>query len=56
MSTPTLLIEAGRPIAEIAGRLGHAGPEVTMSTYAHLLADDDQGSAETVPNFGEATG
>jgi hypothetical protein len=26
----------------VANRLGHANPAVTLSTYAHLIADEDE--------------
>jgi integrase len=38
----TLLLNAGRPVHEVARRLGHR-PEQCLSTYAHLLAQ--QGAA-----------
>lgn len=47
----SMLIEAGRPITEIAARLGHANPQVTMQVYAHWLSGDDTASAEAVPDF-----
>jgi len=37
----TLLLGAGVPVPEVAHRLGHATPAITMSTYAHLLRPDD---------------
>ena len=47
----SVLIEAGRPLPEIAARLGHGSPSVTMQVYAHWLRDDDSGSADVVPDF-----
>jgi integrase len=47
----SLLIEGGRPVTEIAARLGHKDAQVTMSTYAHWLRDDDSGSADVIPNM-----
>lgn len=52
----SLLIEAGRPIPEIAARLGHKSPAVTMQVYAHWLRDDDSASAEAIPEFTRRTG
>ena len=54
----SMLIEAGRPLTEIAARLGHGSPAVTMSIYAHWLGKDDSGSADAVPKKGiiETTG
>jgi integrase len=45
------LIDAGRPLPEIAARLGHESPSVTMQVYAHWLRDDDSGSADVVPDY-----
>jgi len=45
------LIDAGRPLPEIAARLGHENPSVTMQVYAHWLRDDDSGSAEVIPDY-----
>ena len=47
----SVLLEAGRPLPEIAARLGHGSPSVTMQVYAHWLRDDDSGSADVVPDF-----
>jgi len=47
----SLLIEAGRPVTEIAARLGHKDAHVTMTTYAHWLRDDDSGSADVIPDM-----
>lgn len=33
----SILILAGTPITEVAARLGHSSPGVTMSVYAHFL-------------------
>lgn len=52
----SILIDAGRPLPEIAARLGHADPNVTLSTYAHFMDTDDSGSAEAVPDLGAAVG
>jgi integrase len=42
------LIRAGRPLTEIAARLGHANAQVTLKTYAHLFDTDDLGSADAI--------
>ncbi len=47
----SLLVEAGRPITEVAARLGHANTRVTGAVYAHWLKGDDSGAAEVVPDF-----
>ena len=39
------LIDAGVPITEIAHRLGHSSPVVTLSVYAHLFRKDDSKAA-----------
>lgn len=35
----TLLLRQGRSVREGSERLGHANPTVTLSRYAHVLAD-----------------
>ncbi|MFD2172438.1 site-specific integrase [Tumebacillus lipolyticus] len=35
----SLLIMAGLPITDVAARLGHANPAITLSTYTHFLQD-----------------
>jgi integrase len=40
----TLLLNAGRPLHEVARRLGHT-PEMCLSTYAHLLRQQGQEGA-----------
>lgn len=47
----SVLIDAGRPLPEIAARLGHENPSVTMQVYAHWLRDDDSGSAKVIPDY-----
>jgi integrase len=49
----SVLIDAGRPLPEIAARLGHGSPSVTMQVYAHWMRDDDSGSADVTPDFTE---
>jgi integrase len=51
----SLAIEAGRPLTEIAARLGHENARVTMSVYAHWLRDDDSGSADVIPDMTTTT-
>ncbi len=48
----SMLIEGGRPLTEIAARLGHESPAITMSIYAHWLGEDDAGSADVIPEIG----
>lgn len=38
----TLSLEAGRSVKWVAGQLGHRDAAVTLNTYAHALADDEQ--------------
>jgi integrase len=33
----TLLLSEGEPITEVSKRLGHASPQITLTTYAHVL-------------------
>jgi integrase len=37
----TLLLSEGEPITEVSKRLGHASPQITLTTYAHVLAHRD---------------
>ena len=52
----SLLIEAERPLTEIAVRLGHESPAITMSIYAHWLGENDAGSADVIPEIGVSEG
>ena len=42
------LIDAGVPLPEIAHRLGHSSPAITLSTYAHLFKKDDSKAAKAI--------
>jgi integrase len=42
------LIDAGVPLPEIAHRLGHSSPAITLSTYAHLFRKDDSKAAKAI--------
>jgi integrase len=42
----TLLLRAGEPVHVVAQRLGHAGIQITLTTYAHVLPDMQQGAAD----------
>jgi integrase len=44
----SMLIGEGRPITEVADRLGHADPTVTLRTYSHLFSRDDRGAADAI--------
>jgi integrase len=44
----SMLIAAGVPITEIAHRLGHGSPSVTLNTYAHLYEKDDSRAANAI--------
>jgi integrase len=37
----TLLLSEGEPITEVSKRLGHASPQITLTTYAHVLPRRD---------------
>jgi integrase len=37
----SVCLGAGEPVTTVGNRLGHANPGVTLSTYAHLLQDQD---------------
>ena len=47
----SLLIQNGRPLTEVAARLGHQSIAVTAAVYAHYLGTDDAASANVVPDF-----
>jgi integrase len=42
----TLLLTAGVPVHEVAQRLGHSTPVVTMTTYAHVIQRNSGHAAE----------
>ena len=48
----SMLIERGRPLTEIAARLGHESSAMTLSIYAHWLSEDDSCLAEVIPEIG----
>jgi integrase len=50
----TQLIELGRPITEVAARLGHRNSRVTMEVYARWIQPDDSGAAAVVPDYSRA--
>lgn len=54
----SMLIEEGIDIRLIAKRLGHAGPHITLKTYAHLFNQDQQIEVisldDILPDFEEA--
>jgi integrase len=49
----TQLIELGRPITEVASRLGHRNSRVTMEVYARWIQPDDSGAAAVVPDYSQ---
>jgi integrase len=42
------LIDAGVDIVTISKRLGHAKPDITLRTYAHLFRKDDGKAADAI--------
>ena len=44
----SLLLDAGLSVPEVAARLGHANPVVTMSVYAHKVRKGDRAAAQAV--------
>jgi integrase len=44
----SMLIAKAVPITEIAHRLGHSSPAVTLSIYAHLYERDDSKAAAAI--------
>jgi integrase len=52
-----LLIEQGAHIKEVADRLGHSSPVVTMNTYAHILPSLEARLSDGLENtFQQAVG
>ena len=47
----TQLIELGRPVTEVASRLGHRNSRVTTEVYARWIQPDDSGAADVVPDY-----
>ncbi|MEI2824979.1 MAG: tyrosine-type recombinase/integrase [Dermatophilaceae bacterium] len=47
----TLLLKAGVPVHDVAARLGHADPAITLRVYAHVLDDQASGAATTFENL-----
>jgi integrase len=41
----TLMLAKGEPVKVVSERLGHAGPTVTLSVYAHVLPGDQRAAA-----------
>jgi integrase len=44
----SLLLDAGLSVPEVAARLGHANPVVTMSVYAHKVRKGDRAAAQAL--------
>jgi len=44
----SVLIAAGVPVPAITEQLGHASAQVTFTTYAHLLRDDEEAAADAM--------
>lgn len=47
-SAATLLLGKGVPVKVVSEMLGHADVRITLSTYAHVLPDMQDGAADTV--------
>ena len=47
-SCATMLISAGEPLNDVAGRLGHRNATVTLSVYAHALPQNQRRTANRV--------
>lgn len=50
-SHASLLCNAGINIKEIARRLGHADPEITLKTYAHLYPAEEERAVSVLDNI-----
>lgn len=44
----TMLLLAGIPVAEVARRVGHSSPRLTLDTYSHAIAASDHASATAI--------
>jgi len=44
----SLLLAEGVPVPEVARRLGHASPSITMAVYAHVTRRDDSAATEAI--------
>jgi integrase len=42
----THLLREGVPVHVVSARAGHANPNITLGTYAHLLGGDDERAAD----------
>jgi integrase len=51
----TQMLAAGDSPVQVAGRLGHSTPTVTMSTYAHWIQSQDAASAERLERLISST-
>jgi integrase len=47
-SHASALIAAGIDVVKVSRRLGHSSPVITLSTYAHLFEQTDDGAAEAI--------
>jgi integrase len=43
-----MLISAGEPVNDVAGRLGHRNAGITLSTYTHALPQNQRRTANRV--------
>jgi hypothetical protein len=44
------MIAVGAPITEVAHRLGHASPAITLEVYAHFLKDTEGSTTDQLAN------
>lgn len=47
-SHASALIAARIDVVKVSRRLGHSSPVITLSTYAHLFGDEDDGAAAAI--------
>jgi hypothetical protein len=45
-----MLLSAGKPVNDVAGRLGHANANVTLAVYAHAMPENQRGRRIASPN------
>jgi integrase len=48
LQRPAMLVRGGLSVKAVAKLLGHANPNITLRTYAHLWPDDEDRSREAV--------
>ena len=42
------MLAAGHPVTEVAARLGHAHPGITLQVYAHAIPGNERAAADAM--------